>query len=98
MTSAPSPRSCELHHQGGQALAPPAAVGFGDRSEVHLPFWAVVVASENDPYGSLERSASVAECRAARLVNVGPLGHINAEPGLGDWPDGWAILREEFPE
>lgn len=75
---------------------PETAVGFGDRLTVRLPFRAVAVASEDDPYGSFRHSAEVAEHLGARLVNVGPLGHINAESGLGDWPGGWAILREEF--
>ncbi len=28
----------------------------------------------------------------ARAESLGARGHINAESGLGDWPEGWARL------
>jgi predicted alpha/beta hydrolase family esterase len=75
---------------------PSAAVGFGTSRQVRLPFPTVVVASEDDPYGSLEHSSAVAERLGARLVNIGRKGHINTGSGLGDWPEGWSILSDEF--
>jgi hypothetical protein len=29
----------------------------------------------------------------SRFVDLGERGHINAESGLGDWPEGHAMLR-----
>jgi hypothetical protein len=29
----------------------------------------------------------------AQAQSVGALGHINADSGLGDWPEGRALLR-----
>ena len=75
---------------------PAQAVGFGAPRPVRLPFRTVVVASEDDPYGSLESSSAGAEKLGARLVNVGRKGHINLNSGLGDWPEGWAIFSTEF--
>ena len=54
---------------------------------------ATLVSSSNDPYSN---SAFVARCAtlwAAEHRDVGPLGHINADSGLGDWPEGWALVQ-----
>jgi hypothetical protein len=59
-----------------------------------LPFPTIVVASENDEYVSLERATQFARAWGGRLVNIGPLGHINSASGLGDWPRGRALLNE----
>jgi len=75
---------------------PAQAVGFGAPRDVRLPFRAVVVASEDDPYASLEFASAAADRLGARLVNVGRKGHINAASGLGDWPEGWSLFCEEF--
>ena len=75
---------------------PASALGFDSPRHSRLPFPAVVVASEDDPYGSAKHSAVVAEALGARLVNVGHRGHINAGSGLGDWPEGWSILSDQF--
>ena len=57
-----------------------------------LPFPAALVASTNDPFGSLDASAQLAGHWGAALHNLGAHGHINAESGLGDWPQGRALL------
>lgn len=75
---------------------PEAAVGFAPLKAARLPFPAVVVASEDDPYGSLEHATASAEQFGAPLVNVGRKGHINADSALGDWPEGWALFRDAF--
>ena len=38
------------------------------------------------------RAARLATHWGATLYNIGPHGHINAESGLGDWPQGRALL------
>ncbi|WP_239393681.1 alpha/beta hydrolase [Frankia sp. CiP3] len=72
---------------------PTEAVGFESLAYQPLSFPAVVVASDDDPYGSAEHAATVADATGAALVNVGAKGHINATSGLDDWPEGWDIFR-----
>jgi uncharacterized protein len=59
----------------------------------HLPFSAIVVVSSDDPYCALPRSAQMAADWGAERVELGPRGHINGDSGLGDWPDGLALLK-----
>ncbi len=59
-----------------------------------LPFPAVVVASDDDPYLSVPRAVRFAEAWGARLERVGALGHINADSGLGAWDAGRRLLAE----
>ena len=59
-----------------------------------LPFAAHVVASSDDPYSELARSRQLAADWGARLSELGPLGHINAESGLGNWAEGRHWLKE----
>lgn len=72
---------------------PAEVVGFESLTYQPLPFPAVIVASDDDPYGSAEHAATVAERTGAVLVNIGAKGHINASSGLADWPEGWDIFR-----
>src|SRR5436305_12239296 len=72
---------------------PPGPRGFGPMPGRMLPFAAVVVASSDDPYVTLERARQFARAWGADLVDAGPLGHINAESKLGSWPQGQAILE-----
>ena len=58
-----------------------------------LPFKSLLVASSNDPYCSLERAAQFARDWGADFIDAGQLGHLNAESGLGDWPQGQALLN-----
>ena len=58
-----------------------------------LPFPATLVASTNDPYCGFERACTFASAWGADLINLGALGHINADSGLGDWPQGQALLQ-----
>ena len=58
-----------------------------------LPFKSTLVASSNDPYCSLDRASFFASAWGAELLNLGALGHINAESGLGHWPQGQAMLQ-----
>ena len=57
-----------------------------------LPFKTVVIASSNDPFCSLARARQFADAWNARFVDIGSRGHINADSGLGDWPDAHAQL------
>lgn len=58
-----------------------------------LPFPAIVVASSDDPFCSLERAAQMAADWGAEWVMAGPHGHLNTASGLGEWPEGQVLLQ-----
>jgi predicted alpha/beta hydrolase family esterase len=58
-----------------------------------LPFPALVVASSDDPFCALERARAFAADWGAACQFAGPHGHLNGDSGLGDWPEGLALLR-----
>lgn len=59
-----------------------------------LPFPAVLIAANDDPYCEASRSRQMASDWGARFVDAGARGHLNAESGLGDWPEGRDLLNE----
>ena len=52
------------------------------------------MASHDDPYCSFARAQSFAAAWGSTLVDAGAAGHINADSGLGDWPQGQALLNK----
>ncbi|WP_338766037.1 alpha/beta hydrolase [Massilia sp. METH4] len=58
-----------------------------------LPVPSTMIASTNDPWMPLERARQWAERWDSDFVDAGPLGHINAESGLGDWLPGQRQLQ-----
>lgn len=58
-----------------------------------LPFDATVVASADDPYCSPDATQHLASRWGARVIQLGAHGHLNADTGLGDWPQGRALLQ-----
>ncbi|MFZ2738993.1 MAG: alpha/beta hydrolase [Burkholderiaceae bacterium] len=58
-----------------------------------LPFQSILVASHNDPFCSFRRSQQWARDWGAELADLGMMGHLNAQSGLGDWPQGQALLE-----
>lgn len=72
---------------------PAAAAGF-TTSRVALSVPAVLVASTDDPYADVAYAEEVAVAWDATLVVAGARGHLNAASGLGDWPEGQALLAE----
>jgi predicted alpha/beta hydrolase family esterase len=58
-----------------------------------LPFRGLAVISSDDPYCAPARAEQMARDWGAAAFDIGPLGHINGESGLGDWPQGWALLQ-----
>ncbi len=75
-----------------RAGAPACLRGFGPVPRHSLPFQSVVVASDNDPYCQLERARQFAADWGSRFEVVPGGGHINAEAGFGEWPQGLKIL------
>ena len=59
-----------------------------------LPFDAVLFASSNDPFCSPARARQFASAWGADLVDAGACGHLNAESGLGDWPEAHEQLQQ----
>ena len=73
---------------------PEGPTGFAPMPRQPLPFPTLVVASSDDMYVSPERAREYAAAWNARLVEVGALGHINADSKLGNWPQGQALLAQ----
>ena len=58
-----------------------------------LPFPAELLGSRNDPYCTFERAQQFATAWGADFVDCRNAGHLNADSGLGDWPEGIARLH-----
>jgi uncharacterized protein len=71
---------------------PPNLMPWRPVVRARLPFAAIAVASSDDPYCEAERGAQIARDWGAERIDIGPRGHINGESGLGDWPEGRALL------
>ncbi|MER6400419.1 alpha/beta hydrolase [Kitasatospora sp. NPDC001603] len=72
----------------------PALAGFRPVTLERLPFPSLVVSSTDDPWVTPERARAFAEAWGARYVEPGAHGHLNADSGLGDWPDGRKLLAQ----
>lgn len=57
-----------------------------------LPFPTILVASRNDPWMHQRTAFSWGTLWGSELVDAGHLGHINADSGLEEWPEGQALL------
>ena len=58
-----------------------------------LPFPALVLYSDDDPFCAPDRARAMAADWQVPALSQGARGHLNAESGLGDWPQGLAHLR-----
>jgi uncharacterized protein len=95
------PEVAELGIKGALLVAPPdvdsVAKGskladFGPAPRTFLPYPALLVASQNDPYCGIQHAQKLARRWRARFINAGLFGHINADSGIGDWPYGLSLL------
>ncbi|MFM2208520.1 MAG: hypothetical protein RIQ96_163 [Pseudomonadota bacterium] len=59
-----------------------------------LPFTSVVVASRDDSYCDFPRAQAFAQAWGAQFIDHGACGHINADSGLGSWPEGHVLLQD----
>lgn len=59
-----------------------------------LPFASVLVASSDDPFCRPDRAHHFAKQWGTDLFDAGARGHLNADSGLGDWPQGHQLLRQ----
>ncbi|MDK1373319.1 MULTISPECIES: alpha/beta hydrolase [unclassified Sinorhizobium] len=75
------------------AAFPNEAKSFANPPTGALRFPSLIVASADDPYGTLDYARARAGQWQSRLVEIGACGHINGESGLRDWPAGLDLLR-----
>jgi uncharacterized protein len=89
--------------RGALLVAPPDPTQADWPSDLHnwrqpllqrLPFPSVCVTSSNDPFDKAGRGTAMGQAWGARCVDAGPLGHINGDSGLNDWPAGHALLAQ----
>ncbi len=59
-----------------------------------LPFKSICIISANDPFCDLQPGKDMAAAWGSELVELGNKGHINADSGLSDWPQGRALLAQ----
>ena len=72
----------------------PELVNFRPVPLVPLPFPSIVVAGDDDPWAALPRCETFAAAWGSRLVVIPGGGHVNADSGLGSWPQGKELLAE----
>ncbi len=58
-----------------------------------LPFPSIAVLSHDDPFAALAPSRALAARWGSETIEIGARGHVNAESGLADWPEGYALVR-----
>ncbi len=57
-----------------------------------LPFPSLAVISADDPFCDPARARTMAADWGSRVLEAGPRGHLNADSGLADWPEGRQLL------
>jgi hypothetical protein len=68
------------------------AAGWMPIPRARLPFASIVAASTNDALGDYRRVHTLAAAWGSRVIDVGPVGHLNPASGYGDWPGADALL------
>lgn len=58
-----------------------------------LPFASTAVLSADDPFCDPACSLPLAAAWGSEIISLGAAGHINADSGLGDWPEGITLLQ-----
>lgn len=72
---------------------PPQLHGWRPMVRQRLPFASTAVISSDDPFCAVDRAVDLVADWGATLVQAGPRGHLNGDSGLGDWPEGLALLQ-----
>jgi uncharacterized protein len=71
---------------------PPNLFNWRPIVRARLPFASLVVCSDDDPFCAPVRTAQMAADWGSGCASIGARGHINGDSGLGDWPEGLALL------
>lgn len=79
------------------AVFPTNAGDFAEAPRDRFRFPSLIIASTDDPYGSLDYAKTRAVQWGCQLHVAGALGHINGASDLGPWHEGKALL-ETFAE
>jgi uncharacterized protein len=88
---------------GALLVAPPSQDALMSTPQMHswskpvlnkLPFKTTLVASTRDPFCKFPDAQALATHWGSELINAGPIGHINSESGLKDWPAGRELLDQ----
>ena len=66
---------------------------FSPSPRTPLPFPSILVASNDDPWISIERAHSLAVEWGSHFIDAGPQGHMNAASGIGWWTEGQELLE-----
>ncbi len=69
------------------------ATGFAPVPLNKINFRTTVVASEDDPWVSLDRAIYFADNWGSAFINIGQAGHINTASGHTNWDEGLNILK-----
>jgi uncharacterized protein len=77
-----------------RVTCPPFLREFGPMPRAPLRFASHIVASDDDPYATLERARQFAEDWGSGLTILPAAGHINSASGHGQWSEGRALLRQ----
>jgi len=72
---------------------PGAATGFAVVPPALCKYRVTVISSSDDRYATMSYTEEHVAAWRAEHIRLGRRGHINADSGLGDWPDGWAIVN-----
>ena len=75
-----------------RADMPPQLHSFAPIVRTRLPFPALAVVSEDDPFCAPARAREMIADWGCRSVEPGRQGHLNADSGLGDWAAGRRLL------
>jgi predicted alpha/beta hydrolase family esterase len=65
---------------------------FTDQRATRLPVPGVLVASDNDPYCTIDAATRLATGWQIPLITTGSHGHLNSDSNLGAWPYGQALF------
>jgi len=83
LVSVPDPRSQAFPQEARGFAGPPAG-------KLRMP--SLILASSDDPFGTIGYQRERAEVWGSGLVEIGAAGHVNGQSGLGDWPLGRSLL------
>lgn len=83
LVAVPDPSSRDFPEEAREFADPPVG-------KLRMP--SLIVASSNDPYGTIGYARERAEAWGSGLVDIGAAGHLNGQSGLGDWPHGMNLL------